>query len=134
MEAGVEVTYFKFECTNNRPDLLCESSLTRTLLMYLGKRECPQLKVLPATQKILVDESVNMIRPFVVGAILRDITFTPETYKAFIDFQDKLHGTFCRNRTVVSIGTHNLDSIEGPFQYRAKDPSSFKFVPLNQQD
>lgn len=71
------------------------------------------------------------MRPFVVAAILRNIKFTPETYKAFIDFQDKLHGTFCRNRTVVSIGTHNLDSIEGPFKYVARDPASFKFVPLN---
>jgi phenylalanyl-tRNA synthetase beta chain len=71
------------------------------------------------------------VRPYVVGAILRNIKFTPETYKAFIDFQDKLHATFCRNRTVVSIGTHNLDSIDGPFKYAARDPASFKFVPLN---
>lgn len=102
--------------------------------MYLSKKECPRLKVLPATQSIIVDESVSAVRPFVVGAILRDIQFTPETYKAFIDFQDKLHGTFCRNRTVTSIGTHNLDSIEGPFSYTAKDPASFKFVALNQTE
>lgn len=99
--------------------------------MYLGKEKCPIIRVLPATQQIIVEQSVEQIRPFVVGAILRNIKFTPETYKAFIDFQDKLHGTFCRNRTVVSIGTHNLDSIEGPFKYAARDPASFKFVPLN---
>lgn len=69
-----------------------------------------------------------------MGAILRNITFTPQTYKAFIDFQDKLHGSFCRNRTIVSIGTHNLDAIEAPFKYVAKEPTSFKFVPLNQTE
>lgn len=97
--------------------------------MYLGKAECPTLKVHPPKLQIIVDRSVPInvnqveaIRPVVVGAVLRNITFTPETYKAFIDFQEKLHGTFCRNRTVVSIGTHNLDSVEGPFKYVAKDP------------
>lgn len=68
-----------------------------------------------------------------MGAVLRDITFTPETYKAFIDFQDKLHVTLCRNRTLVSMGTHDLDNIKGPFKYVAKPPTSFKFQALSQE-
>jgi phenylalanyl-tRNA synthetase beta chain len=35
------IEFFRFECTNNRPDLLCEASLTRSLLLYLGKRKMP---------------------------------------------------------------------------------------------
>jgi len=75
---------------------------------------------------------VAKVRPFAVGAILRNVKFTPETFRAFIDFQDKLDSTLCRNRTIVSVGTHNLDSIQGPFTYAARDPASFKFVPLSQ--
>ena len=36
---------------------------------------------------------------------------------------------FCRRRTLVSIGTHDLDTAEGPFTYEALQ---IKFKPLNQ--
>lgn len=71
---------------------------------------------------ITVDSSVKQIRPFVVGAILRNIKFDDKIYKAFIAAQEKLHATFCRDRKYASIGTHDLDAIEGPFKYVAKDP------------
>jgi phenylalanyl-tRNA synthetase beta chain len=45
-----------------------------------------------------------------------------------------LHDTFCRARKYASIGTHDLDTIQGPFKYVAKDPKEFSFVPLNQKD
>lgn len=54
--------FFRFECTNNRPDLLCESSLTRSLLMYLGKTKCPIIKVLPSKERMIVEESVPFER------------------------------------------------------------------------
>jgi phenylalanyl-tRNA synthetase beta chain len=31
------------------------------------------------------------------------------------------------------MGTHDLDSIKGPFKYIAKNPTEFNFVPLNQE-
>lgn len=36
-----------------------------------------------------------------------------------------------RRRTLVSIGTHDLDTIEGPFSYEALPPKNIEFVPLN---
>jgi phenylalanyl-tRNA synthetase beta chain len=45
-----------------------------------------------------------------------------------------LHATFCRDRKYASIGTHDLDSIEGPFKYVAKEPTAFEFIPLNQEN
>jgi len=38
----------------------------------------------------------------------------------------------CRRRTLVAIGTHDLDTVEGPFIYDAKVPSEIKFKALNQ--
>jgi len=32
----------------------------------------------------------------------------------------------------VSIGTHDLDTIQGPFSYEALPPEQIKFVPLKQ--
>lgn len=118
---------------NNRPDLLTEASLTRIFKIYLGQSETPELKLTQPTTKIVVDPSVKQIRPFVVGAVLRNIKFNDFTYKSFINAQEKLHATFCRARKYASIGTHDFDKIKGPFKYVAKDPKSFKFIPLNQQ-
>ena len=72
------------------------------------------------------------IRPFVVGAVLRDLTFTPSSFASFIDLQDKLHQNLCRKRTLVAIGTHDLDTISGPFTYDALAPEKISFKPLNQ--
>ena len=47
-------------------------------------------------ERIIVDESVKGIRPIVMGAVLRDVTFTQEAYDSFIDLQDKLHQNLAR--------------------------------------
>lgn len=48
----------------------------------------------------------------------------------FSTLQDKLHQNICRRRTLVAIGTHDLDTIEGPFTYDAKKPEDIVFKPL----
>jgi phenylalanyl-tRNA synthetase beta chain len=63
---------------------------------------------------------------------LRGIKFTKERYESFISLQDKLHANLARQRTLVSIGTHDLSTIKGPFTYKALPPKDIKFVPLNQ--
>ena len=37
-----------------------------------------------------------------------------------------------RRRTLVSMGTHDLDTVEGPFTYEAHPPDQIKFKPLSQ--
>jgi phenylalanyl-tRNA synthetase beta chain len=64
--------------------------------------------------------------------VLRNITFTQERYDSFIALQDKLHQNLARQRTLVSIGTHDLDTLQGPFTYEALPPEQIEFVPLNQ--
>ena len=71
------------------------------------------------------------IRPYFAGAILRNVKFTPRSYASFIDLQDKLHQNLARRRTLVAIGTHDLDTLRPPFRYEAKSPKDIKFVPLN---
>ena len=68
------------------------------------------------------------------GAILRNIKFTKERYDSFIALQDKLHQNLARQRTLVAIGTHDLDTIEGPFTYEALPPEEIQFIPLNQTE
>lgn len=69
-----------------------------------------------------------------VAAVLKDITLNPARYASFIDLQDKLHQNICRKRTLVAIGTHDLDTIQGPFIYDALPPEDIKFKALNQTE
>jgi phenylalanyl-tRNA synthetase beta chain len=63
---------------------------------------------------------------------LRNITFDKARYESFIALQDKLNQNLARQRTLVSIGTHDLDTVQGPFTYEALPPKDISFVPLNQ--
>jgi len=49
-----------------------------------------------------------------------------------LSFQDKLHHNIGRQRSLVAIGTHDLDTVEPPFVYDAETPSEICFRPLNQ--
>ncbi|KAJ0536263.1 putative phenylalanine--tRNA ligase [Helianthus annuus] len=82
--------------------------------------------------KMHVKPETSVIRPFVVCAVLRGIEFNEARYNSFIDLQDKLHQNICRRRTLVAIGTHDLDTIDGPFTYEALPPSEIEFKPLKQ--
>lgn len=66
--------------------------------------------------------------------MLRDVTFNSARYASFIDLQDKLHQNICRKRSLVAIGTHDLDTIQGPFIYDALPPENIKFKALNQTE
>jgi phenylalanyl-tRNA synthetase beta chain len=79
-----------------------------------------------------VRADTRRIRPYVVCAVLRNVTFTPSRYASFIDLQDKLHNNICRKRTLVAIGTHDLDTLQPPFTYEALPPTDITFVPLSQ--
>lgn len=48
--------------------------------------------------------------------------------------QDKYHENICRKRTLVAIGTHDLDTLTPPFVYEALPPKDINFVPLNQTE
>jgi hypothetical protein len=76
----------------------------------------------PDTGRQIVRPETLLVRPFVVCAVLRDVTFDAARYNSFIDLQDKLHQNICRKRSLVAIGTHDLDKVQGPFTYEALPP------------
>ncbi|VDL99323.1 unnamed protein product [Schistocephalus solidus] len=113
-----DTTIYKVEVPANRYDLLCAEGLTRALLIF----QVPLRIAAPEYR----------VRPFVVAAVLRNIAFDEDRYASFIDLQDKLHQTIGRKRSIVAIGTHDLDTLRPPFVYDAQPPSKIRFRPLNQ--
>lgn len=106
------------------------------LNIFRGKVPAPNFRLVePADGKlesITVKPEADQVRPYVAGAILRNIKFDKDRYDSFISLQDKLHQNLARNRTLVSIGTHDYDRLQGPFTYEALPPKDIKFIPLNQ--
>ncbi|CRK27545.1 hypothetical protein BN1708_004434 [Verticillium longisporum] len=126
----------KIEIPANRYDMLCFEGIALMLNIFREKTPSPNYKLVepknPELSVINVHPDTAKVRPLVAGAILRNIKFTQESYNSFISLQDKLHMNLARQRTLVSIGTHDLDTIEGPFTYEALPPKDIKFKPLNQ--
>lgn len=131
-EEAEGITY-KVEVPANRYDLLCVEGLAQALRVFLGSEAAPQYTLSDSpTAAITVKEEVSEVRPYVVCAILRDLQMDDEIYESLIDLQDKLHHNICRRRTLVAIGTHDLDTVEGPFTYEAIAPEDMSFVPLRE--
>uniref|UniRef100_A0A803V7I0 Phenylalanine--tRNA ligase beta subunit n=1 Tax=Ficedula albicollis TaxID=59894 RepID=A0A803V7I0_FICAL len=131
-----DVVLYKIDVPANRYDLLCLEGLVRGLQVFKERISLPRFeKIIPAEgegQRLIITEQTAQIRPHAVAAVLRNITFTKDRYDSFIDLQEKLHQNICRKRALVAIGTHDLDTITGPFTFTAKAPSEIKFKPLNQ--
>nr|CAG4650854.1 EOG090X03QT [Simocephalus serrulatus]SVE94150.1 EOG090X03QT [Simocephalus serrulatus] len=126
---------YKIDIPANRYDLLCLEGLVQGLRVFLGETQFPMLKAVQPVgnfQRLIIKSSTEKIRPHAVAAVLRNISFDQHTYSSFIDLQDKLHQNLCRKRSLVAIGTHDLDTVQGPFSYEALSPESIKFKPLNQ--
>lgn len=126
----------KIEIPANRYDMLCFEGIALNLNIFLGRTNPPNFRVVkPQDEKqqvITVSPETTKVRPYVAGAVLRNIKFTQDRYDSFIALQDKLHQNLARNRTLVSMGTHDLDTVKGPFTYEALPPKDIKFKPLNQ--
>jgi len=88
-----------------------------------------------------VEESVPEGRPYVTGAIVRDVNMTEDVLESLIQLQEKLHATMGRKRAKAAIGIHDLTMLKGAglgddesghsITYRGIDPDGDRFVPLD---
>ena len=86
-----------------------------------------------------VDESVPDGRPYVTGAIVRDVNMSEPVLESLIQLQEKLHATMGRKRAKAAIGIHDLTMLKGAgvnddeqsITYCGVDPDGDRFVPLD---
>ncbi|CAG8956802.1 hypothetical protein HYFRA_00011191 [Hymenoscyphus fraxineus] len=132
-----EAPQLKIEIPANRYDMLCFEGIALMLNIFREKTPMPNYRLVSPKsgelETITVHPDTLKVRPYVSGSILRNVKFTQESYDSFISLQDKLHQNLARNRTLVAIGTHDLDTIKGPFTYEALPPKDIVFTPLNQK-
>lgn len=117
----------------NRPDLLSMQGFVRAINEYRGKKKnVTKYKVEKPGKdyKVIVDKSVKKVRPYTSCAIVKGLKFDDKKIIEIIDLQEKLHGSYGRNRKKVAIGIYPLEEIKLPIRFMAKKPEDIKFQPL----
>ncbi len=117
----------------NRPDLLSLQGFSRGFLGFLGKKiglrdynvEKPEKDF-----KVIIDKSVKKVRPYTACAIVKGLKFDDNVINEVIDMQEKLHGSYGRQRKKLAIGIYPLEEIKLPIKFLAKKPEDIKFQPL----
>ncbi len=128
---GIEGDAVSVEVFPNRPDLLSEAGMARALASLLGiKTGLRKYDARKGRYTVVVDKSVNKVRPRTACAVVTGIAFDDERIKEIIQMQEKLHVTYCRNRRKAAIGIYPLDKISWPVSYEARKSADIKFTPL----
>ena len=83
--------------------------------------------------KVIIEKSVKKVRPFTSCAIVKGIRFDDNTINEVIDIQEKLHGSYGRNRKKLAIGIYPLEEIKLPIRFLARKPEEIKFQPLESE-
>ncbi|KAJ8065447.1 hypothetical protein OCU04_006132 [Sclerotinia nivalis] len=116
--------------------MLCFEGIALMLNVFREKTPFPNYRLVKPEsgnlETLTVHQDTMKVRPYVSASILRNVTFTQDGYDSFISLQDKLHQNLARQRTLVAIGTHDMDTVKGPFTYEALPPKDIIFTPLNQ--
>lgn len=122
--------YTRVEYNPNRPDFSTDYGIARALNGLLGlEKGAPRYKARKGTVQIITDPSVKGVRPYIVGAAVRNLRLDDETLRQIISMQEDLHNGIGRRRRKVAIGLHNLDVLSPPITYSTAR-SDFKFIPL----
>ncbi len=120
------------EVNADRPDMFSTEGVARTLKGFLEiETGCPKYRVKKSKVQIFVTNKVKNIRPFVVGAIIKNVKLDEEPFLQLLQLQEKLHETLGRKREKVAIGIHNFDVVKPPITYTALEPEKIRFVPLD---
>ncbi|MDR1970363.1 MAG: phenylalanine--tRNA ligase subunit beta [Treponema sp.] len=120
----------------NRPDLWATAGCARQLRVYQSGRrpEYPFFStrgnVKQASHKILVEEGVRKVRPYLAGFIAGGKAVTDASLRDMIQTQEKLAWNYGRKRRTISMGLYRISIIRWPIIYKGVDPDSVSFVPL----
>ena len=118
----------------NLPYLWSVEGFARFIKNYLGiVKGIPPLIIEKGNYDILVDKNISCIRPFIAGFVARGRTIDDYLLKQMIQLQEKLADNYGRKRQKASIGLYSYRRIKFPIHYKAVEPESISFVPLESE-
>ncbi|WP_276255322.1 phenylalanine--tRNA ligase subunit beta [Halomontanus rarus] len=139
-EGETEDGAFELEFAPDRLDRLSVEGVARSLRYQYGDARGVYVpKTNSPDWTITVDESVPDERPYVTGAVVRDVTLDEDALDSLIQLQEKLHATMGRKRAKGAIGIHDMTMLKGSpategnpsVRYTGVEPDEDRFVPLD---
>ncbi|MFC7239801.1 phenylalanine--tRNA ligase subunit beta [Saliphagus sp. GCM10025317] len=131
---------FELEFAPDRLDRLSVEGVARSLRYQYGDARGVYVPTTNAHDwTIVVDDSVPDERPYVTGAVIRDVDLDEAALESLIQLQEKLHATMGRKRAKGAIGIHDLTMLKGSaategnptIEYVGVEPDEDRFVPLD---
>src|SRR3989338_5416079 len=116
----------------NLPYLWSVEGVARLFKGILGKQKgIPKIKINKSDYKLIVDKSVSNVRPYVAAFVVKGHKINDYLIKQMIELQEKLCENYGRIREKVAICVYQYGKINFPVYYKATDPESVKFIPLD---
>ena len=115
----------------NLPYLWSVEGFARLVKGVLGiQKGIPDIKINKGAYEVIVDKSVEKIRPYIASFAAKGRKIDDYLLKQLVQLQEKFCETYGRRRQKVSIGLYSYKRLNFPVHYKAVDPSSIEFVPL----
>ncbi|MEK6874816.1 MAG: phenylalanine--tRNA ligase subunit beta [Nanoarchaeota archaeon] len=127
---NIDTLRIKFEDTN-QPYLWSTEGMARLFRGILNiKTGIGDYTAKPSKDKIIIDKSVQHIRPYIAAFSASGPAITDAFIRQLIQFQEKLCEGYGMKRRKVSIGVYRYKDITFPVTYKTVVPTSIKFIPL----
>ncbi len=115
----------------NLPYLWSVEGFSRLIKGILGlKNGIPEIKIQKGNYQVAVDKSVMKHRPYIACFAAKGRKIDDYLLKQIVQLQEKFCETYGRRRQKVSIGLYSYKRITFPIHYKAVEPDSIEFVPL----
>ncbi|WP_436346148.1 phenylalanine--tRNA ligase subunit beta [Natronorubrum sp. FCH18a] len=142
-EGRTEDGEFELEFAPDRLDRLSVEGVARSMRYQYGDARGVHVPSPNSAEwTIEVDDSVPDERPYVTGAVIRDVNLDEDALDSLIQLQEKLHATMGRKRAKGAIGIHDLTMLKGgsategasTIRYVGVEPDEDRFVPLDSDE
>lgn len=131
---AIEEDSWDIEVFPDRCDMLSVEGISRAVKGFTGEETgLVEYQTEESDVETQVEPSVEDVRPYIVTAIIKDVNLNERVVQSLMELQEKLHLTLGRNREKVAIGVHDFERIEPPFTYKAVEPGSVSFQPLEKR-
>ena len=116
----------------NLPYLWSAEGIARFVKLNTGlQKGISALEINKSQYELNVEKSVNKVRPYITAFAAKGNSVDDYLLKQMIQLQEKLSEQYGTKRKKLAIGIYPLRKINFPITYKATDPESTAFVPLD---
>jgi len=142
-EGTTEDGEFQLEFAPDRLDRLSIEGIARSLRYQYGDDRGVYVPSTNDAEWSIEVEDPPEQRPYITGAIVRDVGLDESALESLIQIQEKLHATMGRKRAKGAIGVHDLTMLKGApvkegaeksIKYTGMDPDDERFVALESDE